>query len=38
MYSCLKYVTIPQNQDVKEEDFPINFLLVSEWDVPMERV
>ena len=29
-YHGLKYVTIPQNQDVKEGDFPINFLLVSE--------
>ena len=30
VYSGLKTVTIPQDQDVKEEDFFINFLFVSE--------
>ena len=38
VYSGLKAVTIPQDHDVKEGDFPINFLLVSEWNVPVERV
>ena len=29
-YNGLKTVTIPQDQDVKEINFSINFLLVSE--------
>lgn len=36
VYSGLKTVTIPQ--DVKEGDFFINFLPISEWNVPVERV
>ena len=38
VYSGFKIVTIPQDQGVKEEDFSINFLLVCEWNVLMERV
>ena len=38
VYSALKTVTIPQYQDVKEGDFSINYLLVSEWNVPIEQV
>ena len=38
VYSGLKTVTIPQDQDVKEGDFSINFSLVSERNVPVERV
>ena len=38
VYSGLKTVTIPQDQDVKEGDFSINFLLVSESNVFRERV
>ena len=30
--------TIPQDQDFKEGDFSINLLLVSEWNVPLERI
>ena len=37
VYSGLKTVTIPQDQDVKEGDFSINFLFVSEWNVLVER-
>ena len=38
VYSALKTVTIPQYEDVKEGDFSINFLLLSEWNVPVEQV
>ena len=38
VYSGLKTVTIPQDQDVMEGDFSINFLLLSEWNVLVERV
>ena len=38
VYSALKTVTIPQYQDVKEGDFSINYLLVSERNVPVEQV
>ena len=38
VYSGLKTVTIPQDQDVKKGDFFINFLLISEWNVPVKWV
>ena len=38
VYSGLKTVTIPQDEDVKKGDFSISFLLVSEWNVPVEQV
>ena len=38
VYSGLKTVTIPQDQDAKEGDSSINFLLVSESNVLVERV
>ena len=38
VYSGLKTVTIPQDQDVKEGDLSINFLLLNEWNVLVERV
>ena len=38
VYSGLKTVNIPQDQDVKEGDFSISFLLVSEWNVLVEQV
>ena len=37
VYSGFKTVTTPQDQDVKEGDFSISFLLVSERNVPVER-
>ena len=33
VYDGLKTVAIPQDQDIKEGDFSINFLLVSEWNI-----
>ena len=38
VHSGRKSVTIPQDKYVKEGDFSINFLLVSEWNVLVERV
>ena len=38
VYSGLKYVTIPQDHDVKEWDFSIEYLLVGKWNVSEERV
>ena len=38
MHSGPETVTIPQDQHVKEGDFSINFLLVNERNVRVERV
>ena len=37
LYSGLKTVTVPQDQDVNEGDFSNVFFLVSEWNAPVER-
>ena len=38
MYSGPKTVTNPQDQDFKEGDFFVNFLLLSGWNVPLKQV